>query len=225
MYLKLIAKTVYFLPTTQSLMVVEVKSFEKRLWLRCVNHEPLIERNWSDVHSDVAVHILVVVLFLIAIVGALVQILHSHARRRLRLRHEPGTIASAVSIGAQTNLATLLNGRQQDDDFIKALRNHKFRIDPRSMKIVMEGELGYEQAASPDPRRSIFGVLGLQSSSGNKRFSGLGFGRTSPVSRWWARYVNDPKKPCWSTSNLSTMWTYFYCSITLIYRICALNSN
>lgn len=119
--------------------------------------------------SDVAVHLEVVALLLIAIIGAGVQLLHRHSRQDLRLRHEPGTIASAVSIGAQTNLAHLLNGQHEQDDFIKALQNRKFRIDTRTMKIVMQGEQGYEQAASPNPRQSIFGTFGLQGSSGNKR--------------------------------------------------------
>lgn len=71
-------------------------------------------------------------------------------------------------------MAQLLNGRQEEDDFIRALQNRKFRIDPRTMKIVMQGEAGYEQAASPNPRASIFGSFGLSSSSPrNHRFSAL----------------------------------------------------
>jgi len=143
-YLKLIAKTVYFLPVNEPISV-EVNSFEKRLWM-----------------TDIAVHIEAVALLVVALVGAFVQIVHYYSRRDLRLRHEPGTIASAVSIGAETNLAQLLNGQQGEHDFIRALRDKKFRIDPRTMKIVMQGERGYEQAVSPNPRQSIFG---------SKRFS------------------------------------------------------
>jgi hypothetical protein len=143
-YLKLIAKTVYFLPVNEPILV-EVNSFEKRLWM-----------------TDIAVHIEAVALLVVALVGAFVQIVHYYSRRDLRLRHEPGTIASAVSIGAETNLAQLLNGQQGEHDFIRALRDKKFRIDPRTMKIVMQGERGYEQAVSPNPRQSIFG---------SKRFS------------------------------------------------------
>jgi len=148
-YLKLIAKTVYFLPVNEPILV-EVNSFEKRLWM-----------------TDIAVHIEAVALLVVALVGAFVQIVHYYSRRDLRLRHEPGTIASAVSIGAETNLAQLLNGQQGEHDFIRALRDKKFRIDPRTMKIVMQGERGYEQAVSPNARQSIFG---------SKRFSS--FGRT-----------------------------------------------
>jgi hypothetical protein len=129
--------------------------------------------------SDVAVHLEVAALFVLAFVTMLVQLLHRQSRKDLRLRHEPGTIASAVSIGAQTPLANLLHGQQQPDDFIRALQDKKFRIDPQTMKILMQGESGYEQAASPNPRRSIFGALGL-GSTGNKGFSNnFGLNKTS----------------------------------------------
>lgn len=115
--------------------------------------------------SDIAVHIEVAALLIVAVAGAFVHILHRHSRQQLHFRHEPGTIASAVSIGADTNLAHLLNGRQDQSDLVRALSNKKFRINPRTMKIVMQGEQGYEHAVSPNP---IFG----------KRFSN--FGRTPP---------------------------------------------
>jgi len=146
-YLRLIAKTVYFLPVEERFSVA-VMSYQKRLWL-----------------NDVAVHILVTALLVAAAGGALVHILHRHSRQHLHFRHEPGTIASAVSIGADTDLAHLLNGRQEQSDLVQALSNKKFRINPRTMKIIMQGEQGYELAVSPNP---IFG----------KRFSR--FGRTPP---------------------------------------------
>jgi len=146
-YLHLLAKTVYFLPTEDPILV-QVQSFQKRLWL-----------------SDIAVHSEVTVLVVIALVGAFVQVFHRYSRRQLRLQHIPGTIASAISIGAETNLAHLLNG-QQERDFSHALHNKKFRIDPRTMKIVMEGEDGYEEAVSANARHSIFASRGLHSPPG-----------------------------------------------------------
>lgn len=119
--------------------------------------------------SGVAAHIEAVALLVVALVGAFVQILHYYSRQKLRLRHEPGTIASAVSIGADTTLAHLLNGQQEENDFVRALRDKKFRIDPQTMKIVMQGDKGYEFAVSPNPRQSFFS---------SKRFSS--FGRTLP---------------------------------------------
>ena len=88
---------------------------------------------------------------MIAVAGTFVEIAHRRSRRLLRLQHVPGTLASAISIGAETNLAQLLNSRQEDD-FGKTLRNKQFRIDPRTMKIVVEGEDGYDEAVSPAPR-------------------------------------------------------------------------
>ncbi|KAG6888940.1 hypothetical protein C0995_004795 [Termitomyces sp. Mi166 len=90
-------------------------------------------------------------------------------RRRLRLRHEPGTIASAVSIGAQTGMGELLAGRQGEDEIKEVLSNRKFRIDPSTMKIIMEGEEGYEFAASPmERRRSVFAALQAQGMLGRR---------------------------------------------------------
>lgn len=100
-------------------------------------------------------------MFLLAFAGALLHRLHWIDRQNLRLAHEPGTIASAMTIGAQTNIASLLDGQQREEDIMKVLRDKKFRINPRTMKIVMEGEDGYDQAASADPRRSVFGNLGI----------------------------------------------------------------
>jgi hypothetical protein len=47
-----------------------------------------------------------------------------------------------VSISAQTNVASLLNGRQKTEDIISALKEKKFRFDPLTMKIVMDDEEG-----------------------------------------------------------------------------------
>jgi len=104
--------------------------------------------------SDIVVHLEAVVLLVIALVGAFVQVFHRYSRRQLRLQHIPGTIASAISIGAESNLAQLLND-QQEQNFGSALRDKQFRIDPRTMKIVMQGEDGYEEAISPNPRQPI----------------------------------------------------------------------
>jgi hypothetical protein len=109
--------------------------------------------------SAVAVHIEAVALLAVATIGAYIQILHRYTRRNLLLLHEPGTIASAVSFGAETDLAHLLQGHQRQEGFLRALRGKKFRIDPQTMKIVMQDEPGYEQAVSPNARQSYFGGL------------------------------------------------------------------
>jgi hypothetical protein len=81
------------------------------------------------------VHILASILFLISFLGIIIQLLHRRERETLRLGHQPGTIASAVSIGAQTHVADILDGTQKESDFATALRNKKFRIDPETMKM------------------------------------------------------------------------------------------
>ncbi|KAK0211432.1 hypothetical protein IW262DRAFT_1467913 [Armillaria fumosa] len=153
-YLTLIAKTVYLLDDNEPI-TIQMKTVQKRIWL-----------------SDVAVHLLAVAMFLLAFFGTIIQLFHRYDRRKLRLLHEPGTIASAVSIGAQTGMGDLLAGRQDPKEISAALQDKKFRIDPKTMKIVMEGEDGYEFAASPgimDRRRSIFGAV--QNQRFSRRFS------------------------------------------------------
>jgi len=114
--------------------------------------------------SDVAVHLEAAVLLVVALVGAFVQVFHRYSRRQLRLQHEPGTIASAISIGAETNLAQLLND-PHEENFSQVLRNKQFRIDPRTMKIMVQGDDGYEDAVSPNPRQPISASSGLRGSS------------------------------------------------------------
>ncbi|PBK94756.1 hypothetical protein ARMGADRAFT_1164356 [Armillaria gallica] len=145
-YLTLIAKTVYLLDDSEPI-TIQMKTVQKRIWL-----------------SDVAVHLLAVAMFLLAFFGTIIQLFHRFDRRNLRLLHEPGTIASAVSIGAQTGMGDLLAGRQHPKDISAALQDKKFRIDPRTMKIVMEGEDGYEFAASP-------GIMDRFGALQNQRFS------------------------------------------------------
>jgi hypothetical protein len=117
--------------------------------------------------SNTAVHILAVALLLLAFFGTIVHLFHRADRRHLRLRLAPGTIASAVAIGARTGTGDLLDGRHDTKDVSEVLQNRKFRIDPQSMKIIMEGEEGYDYATSPEAsrRKSIFATLQMQRSS------------------------------------------------------------
>ena len=75
---------------------------------------------------------------------------------------KPGTIASAVSLGAQTSIGTILadHTNASDKDIREALAGRRFRIHPTTMKIVMEGEDGYDTARTPQTgdlrRRSVF---------------------------------------------------------------------
>ncbi|KAF7355111.1 Non-specific serine/threonine protein kinase [Mycena sanguinolenta] len=151
-YLTLIAKAVYFLPN-QEPITLQVKTFQNRLWL-----------------SDLAVHLLAALLIILAISAAVIHIFHRYERQDLNLLHQPGTIASAVSIGATTEMGQLLAQQRDADGIHQALQDKRFRIDPYSMKIMMQGEEGYEAVGSPmDRRRSVFGAM--QGKRASRRFS------------------------------------------------------
>ncbi|KAI0264713.1 hypothetical protein BC834DRAFT_252038 [Gloeopeniophorella convolvens] len=137
-YLALLASLLYFVDAPEP-MTVTVLTFKKRLFL-----------------SDVAVHLLAVGMLVLALFGTIMHTLHKHDRRGLRLQHEPGTLASAAAFTAQTPMAEMLNGRQRPEEISEALKGRRFRIDPRSMKIVTEGDAGYEEAQSPAGWRMSF---------------------------------------------------------------------
>jgi len=120
--------------------------------------------------SDVAAHLLAAALLILAFFATLIHFFHHAERKNLRLKHEPGTIASAVSIGAETGVGNVLSGRHSENDIKEALRNKKFRIDPVTMKIIMEGEYGYETATvPPSPMWRRKSILELLSGSGASR--------------------------------------------------------
>ncbi|KAJ7179346.1 hypothetical protein C8R46DRAFT_987043 [Mycena filopes] len=151
-YLTLIAKAVYFLPNKEPI-TLQVKTFQQRLWM-----------------SAIAVHILAALMLLLALSAAVIHIFHRHARQDLNLLHQPGTIASAVSIGGQTEMGQLLAQQRNTEEIHQALQDKKFRIDPYNMKILMDGEEGYEAVGSPmDRRRSVFATM--QGKRSSRRFS------------------------------------------------------
>ncbi|KAJ7086657.1 hypothetical protein C8R44DRAFT_650649 [Mycena epipterygia] len=153
-YLTLIARAVYFLPN-QEPITLQLKTFQQRLWMNAA-----------------AVHILTTLFILLAIAAAFVHIVHRYQRQDLNLLHEPGTIASAVSIGAQTGMGQLLARQRNTEEIQMALRDKKFRIDPYSMKIIMDGEEGYAQGVVQSPadrRRSVF--ASMQGRRSSRRFS------------------------------------------------------
>ncbi|KAJ6510035.1 hypothetical protein C8R47DRAFT_1208087 [Mycena vitilis] len=151
-YLTLIAKAVYFLPNAEPIQL-QVKTFEPRLWM-----------------GSTAVHLLTVSFVVLAICAAVIHIFHRHERQDLNLMHEPGTIASAVSIGAATEMGQLLSQQRNTEEIHQVLQDKKFRIDPYNMKILMDGEEGYGTVVSPtDRRRSVFATM--QGKRSSRRFS------------------------------------------------------
>lgn len=109
-------------------------------------------------------------MFVLAVFGTILQLWHRREREILHLTHAPGTIASAVSLGGQTGLGSVLAPRLGEEEMKAALENKRFRIDRRTLKIVVEGEDGYQDAESP-ANRTAFGQnisgMGRRLSIGN----------------------------------------------------------
>ncbi|KAJ7117388.1 hypothetical protein C8R43DRAFT_1137680 [Mycena crocata] len=151
-YLTLIAKAVYFKANKEPI-TMQLKTFELRLWM-----------------NSTAVHLLTTLFFLLAIAATIIHIFHRYERQDLNLLHQPGTIASAVSIGAQTGMGQLLAQQRNTEEIQMALQDKRFRIDPVSMRILMDGEEGYEAVASPtNKRQSVFAAM--QGKRTSRRFS------------------------------------------------------
>jgi hypothetical protein len=85
-------------------------------------------------------------------------------RRKLRIAYEPGTIASAVHIGGETDLSKLLNGPPGDLEEI--LRGRTFGYDSKRMKIFMDGEWIEETTKGEASRGAAAGALGVLTSIG-----------------------------------------------------------
>jgi hypothetical protein len=68
--------------------------------------------------SAAITHALFAILIALAISGGALFFLHRRARKGTKLTAEPGTIAAAVSIGGQTELAQILDGKGLQSSFI-----------------------------------------------------------------------------------------------------------
>lgn len=135
---------------------IDMRTIHKRLFLRLVVFTVGGVTFADAVRSPVATHLLASAMFVLAVFGTVLQICHRRERSVLSLAHAPGTIASAVSLGGHSGLGSVLAGRHKLEDMKAALENKRFRIDRRTMKIVVEGEEGYEEAMSPPWARATF---------------------------------------------------------------------
>lgn len=99
-------------------------------------------------------------MFVLAVFGTILQICHQRSSRVLQLAHEPGTIASAMTLWGKTGVGDVLAGlgSHREEDIKHALSDKRFRIDRQTMRIVMEGEEGYEEATSPVYRDAFGGT-------------------------------------------------------------------
>jgi hypothetical protein len=169
-YLTILARQLYFVDAAEPMPAI-VSTFRKRLFLAYVTPNPLVEVSLGPdpLISDEAVHILSGGMLLLALLGTISHLMHLRERRGLRLLHQPGTLASAWALIAQTRTAELLDGRLRPEEMNQVLQNRRFRIDPNRMKIVTEDEPGYEDALSPVPStlESCEGALPQISSGGD----------------------------------------------------------
>lgn len=96
-------------------------------------------------------------MFVLAAFGTALHLSHARSRRILTLAAAPGTIASAVSLGAgASELGAALAGAHRLEDMRAALQDKRFRIDRATGRIVVEGEAGFEDAVSPLWGRATF---------------------------------------------------------------------
>ncbi|KZV80012.1 hypothetical protein EXIGLDRAFT_733809 [Exidia glandulosa HHB12029] len=130
MYLTLVAKEMYFIPSTTTTLNSEARTWQKRLWM-----------------SEPAAHILAVGLLVLAVAAAIIQVAHARLRAPVTLAHDPGTLATALA---------LASGHEHMPDARVVLSKRRFRIDPTTGRLVEEGQKGFEDAWSPDPRQTSF---------------------------------------------------------------------
>ena len=136
---------------------MEIRTFRKRVFLRF----PISFIGRCQIltifFSGLATHLLAAGLFVVGLCCIGIQLFHRLDREGLSLKHEPGTIASAVSIGGNTGVGAVLSGRQDEQEIKDALKDKKFKMDPVTNKLVMEGEPEYEAPGTPmvNKRRSV----------------------------------------------------------------------
>jgi len=157
-YLGLVASKIYFVedPNNQPIVFGNLVAPEARLWV-----------------SVQAAHILAASFATLAVLGLVLAVLHNKERRFLRLAHEPGTIASAAAVAGHTEVAVILEGKDDEKTMKRLLGQHRYRIDPHSGKIVFDGEFGFDnRAESPQPNITTYGNIPPSSGSpGKARFS------------------------------------------------------
>jgi hypothetical protein len=90
--------------------------------------------------SAPSVHWLAVALLILSLVSTMVHLTHRKVRDNLHLSLEPGTIAAAVAIGGETDLARVLTGQRGMGDIEDMLSERRFRYDSARMKIFMDRE-------------------------------------------------------------------------------------
>jgi len=160
-YLSLVALETYFVDSVASISS-DIRFVRKRVWF-----------------TNLATHLLVADFLVISLLGLAVFILHRPARQSLRLPYVPGTIAAAVSMAGRSAVTSVLADARREEDLSSSLRDKRFRLNPVTMKIIMEGESGYDEAQSPPPRpMSVFAEAQKSAVGLSRRLSQRVFGDT-----------------------------------------------
>lgn len=160
-YLALLAKSIFFGPRRVAVPAT-IQQYQARLWL-----DPL------------ACHSLTIILCLIAFLVVYANWSHHATRSRIYLACPPGTIASAITLTSNSRWTAMIGPADDAAGVTKKLRNLRFRLDPITHHIIVEGEpLGQPRNAVPpnapmlDARMSTYSKSTLTPTPGeNKHFS------------------------------------------------------
>ncbi|KIJ47063.1 hypothetical protein M422DRAFT_249379 [Sphaerobolus stellatus SS14] len=120
LYLSLIAKEIYFKAGNFTATAV-TKTSLPRLFI-----------------IDLPAHILSIGLFVFAILAGFIHLRHRQIRRDVMLPFQPGTLAAAAAITANSNVSQLLGANLDEKALKEALRAKRFTMDKETGKVVME---------------------------------------------------------------------------------------
>lgn len=99
-------------------------------------------------------HILAVVFSFLAIAAAFLTYFHRRARSNVFLPASPGTIATACSVAGGSELAHLIEPRDDRKTCSKLLRRHKFTLDHNGRITVVQTSSQY--GSNKSKRTSFF---------------------------------------------------------------------
>jgi hypothetical protein len=94
-------------------------------------------------------------------VGGFIHYLHYQLRKGVLLYAEPGTIASAASIIADSELNGLVKPGYTAEKLREALLGHKFTVDDTG-RVVLQDKSGFENGTPMSPtakRGSVYGAV------------------------------------------------------------------
>lgn len=88
----------------------------------------------------------------------IIHYLHYQLRKGVKLYAQPGTIASAASITADSGLTGLLKPGSTEEQLRDALRGRKFTVD-NTGRVILQDENGFGGGKALAKRGSVYGAL------------------------------------------------------------------